>query len=135
MPNAAPDTTAQPRCATPGSEVGGHLLAVAGGGPRADDRDGALDGLGEVERSSHPEAVRRHGDLCETFGPLVVIGHDDPGADLGGDVEVALGVERRQSRPEPGQRAATGTDALDRLDGAQLLDETGHLVVARLREP
>ena len=118
-----------------GREVGGHLLAVAGGGPRADDRDGALHGLGEVERPTDPEAVRRHRDLAEAVGPLVVAGHDDASAHLRGDVEVALGVDRRQSRSEPGERAVTGAEAPQGLDRAQLVDETGHLLVARLRDP
>src|SRR5690348_7782579 len=115
-----------------GRQVGSELLAVPRGGSRPDDRDRALGGPGEVERTTHPEAPGRHGEIIEPRWPLVVAGDQEPRAHLRGHAQVPGRVQLLDPWRIPLELALTTSDELERLDGADALHQRVDELVTRL---
>ncbi len=112
-------------------EVGGDVLAVRAGGPRAHDRDGALDHLRERSRPPHEQRQRRRRQLAAgpppgepLLRPLVVAGARQASAAPGQPAGVvvgaaalraqARGLHERRRQPPDGDAAAQRGYHLDR---------------------
>jgi len=139
-------------------QVGRHVVAVGGAGPRADHGDRALARLAQAERATDPHALRWVGvafdrirdrpaerdQLVQLGGPLVVLGGDDacpqPGRRRDGAggcrCYVQCGHASGGGLAEPGRDRA-GPDPgqrLDRPDRANQLAEVAAAGLGQVRE-